>query len=57
MINGVVIVLMITRVHGTCYDANRNGFYGVDKQPGFIWKYWKGYHYSLPFTEMKIRHI
>ena len=43
--------------YGTCYDANINGLYGVDKQPGIIWKQWKGYYYSLPFTEMKVRRV
>ena len=38
-----------------CHDVNINGLYGVDNTSGIIWKKWKGYYHSLPFTEMKIR--
>jgi len=37
-----------------CYDSNLNGVYkGGDD--GVEWYHWKGWWYSLRFTEMKIR--
>nr|XP_044632241.1 tenascin-X isoform X7 [Equus asinus] len=39
-----------------CHYANLNGLYGstVDHQ-GVSWYYWKGFDFSVPFTEMKLR--
>ncbi|XP_025011569.1 tenascin-X isoform X9 [Gallus gallus] len=39
-----------------CHYANLNGRYGVpyDHQ-GINWYPWKGFEYSIPFTEMKLR--
>nr|XP_031544073.1 tenascin-X isoform X2 [Vicugna pacos] len=39
-----------------CHYANLNGLYGstVDHQ-GVSWYYWKGFDFSIPFTEMKLR--
>ncbi|XP_013973823.2 tenascin-X isoform X21 [Canis lupus familiaris] len=39
-----------------CHYANLNGLYGstVDHQ-GVSWYYWKGFEFSVPFTEMKLR--
>ncbi|XP_060045508.1 tenascin-X isoform X19 [Erinaceus europaeus] len=39
-----------------CHYANLNGLYGstVDHQ-GVSWYYWKGFGFSVPFTEMKLR--
>ncbi|XP_044773166.1 tenascin-X [Neomonachus schauinslandi] len=39
-----------------CHYANLNGLYGstVDHQ-GLSWYYWKGFEFSVPFTEMKLR--
>nr|XP_058934148.1 tenascin-X isoform X2 [Kogia breviceps] len=39
-----------------CHYANLNGLYGstVDHQ-GVTWYYWKGFDFSVPFTEMKLR--
>ena len=34
-----------------CLRVNLNGKHG----DAVIWQHWKGYHYSLKFTEMKIR--
>ncbi|XP_065839526.1 microfibril-associated glycoprotein 4-like [Oscarella lobularis] len=43
----------------SCHNSNLNGFYykGVHKTPadGINWSSWKGYYYSLKFTEMKVR--
>ncbi|XP_046861382.1 fibrinogen-like protein A [Xenia sp. Carnegie-2017] len=45
-----------------CYDSNLNGYYyHGNYQPsaswykGVVWKDWKGYSYSLKFTEMKMK--
>ncbi|XP_075411532.1 tenascin-X [Tenrec ecaudatus] len=39
-----------------CHYANLNGLYGstVDHQ-GMSWYHWKGFDFSVPFTEMKLR--
>ncbi|XP_023577163.1 tenascin-X isoform X12 [Octodon degus] len=39
-----------------CHYANLNGLYGstVDHQ-GVSWYHWKGFDFSIPFTEMKLR--
>ncbi|KAL4676415.1 hypothetical protein H8959_010560 [Pygathrix nigripes] len=39
-----------------CHYANLSGLYGstVDHQ-GVSWYYWKGFEFSVPFTEMKLR--
>ncbi|KAL4844704.1 hypothetical protein H8958_017804 [Nasalis larvatus] len=39
-----------------CHYANLNGLYGstVDHQR-VSWYYWKGFEFSVPFTEMKLR--
>ncbi|ELU08522.1 hypothetical protein CAPTEDRAFT_19536 [Capitella teleta] len=44
-----------------CHDANLNGLYLNGAYTGYTrgidWSKWKGYHYSIQFTEMKIRPI
>ena len=35
--------------------ANLNGVYDSGRTHGFVWEKWRGYHYSLKFSEMKIR--
>ena len=40
-----------------CYNSNLNGLYGFDTDSGIIWYYWKGWEYSLSYTEMKVRRI
>ena len=39
-----------------CYYSNLNGYYGVEDSRGIVWYSWKGWGYSLPYVEMKIRH-
>ena len=41
--------------HKECYYSNLNGRYGNNNASGIIWNTWKGWHYSLPFVEMKVR--
>ena len=42
---------------GSCYDSHLNGLYHhnpvVSSHIGIIWAHWKGWYYSLKFTEMK----
>lgn len=39
-----------------CHYANLNGLYSNNKDhQGVNWKTWKGFEYSIPFTEMKMR--
>ncbi|KAM9323886.1 tenascin-X [Gastrophryne carolinensis] len=39
-----------------CHYANLNGIYGNDKDhQGINWHTWKGFEFSIPFTEMKMR--
>ena len=39
-----------------CHWANLNGRYGDNRNSkGINWYTWKGWEYSLPFTEMKVR--
>ena len=42
-----------------CHDSNLNGLYGRGANTkygeGVNWFTWRGYHYSLKTTEMKIR--
>ncbi|XP_024212891.2 tenascin-X isoform X2 [Pan troglodytes] len=40
-----------------CHYANLNGLYGstVDHQVRVSWHHWKGFEFSVPFTEMKLR--
>ena len=43
----------------SCFDSHLNGAYyhnpAVSIARGIIWYYWKGYYYSLKFSEMKTR--
>eukprot|EP00079_Xenopus_tropicalis_P038117 XP_017951888.1 PREDICTED: tenascin-X [Xenopus tropicalis] len=39
-----------------CHYANLNGMYGNNKDhQGVNWHTWKGFEFSIPFTEMKMR--
>jgi len=44
-----------------CHDSNLNGLYydsgnyTSDYDDGVVWGFWKGWWYSLRFTEMKLR--
>ncbi|XP_066437147.1 tenascin-X isoform X2 [Eleutherodactylus coqui] len=39
-----------------CHYANLNGLYNNNKDhQGINWKTWKGFEFSIPFTEMKMR--
>ncbi|XP_068106396.1 tenascin-X isoform X2 [Hyperolius riggenbachi] len=39
-----------------CHYANLNGMYGNNKDhQGINWHTWKGFEFSIPFTEMKMR--
>ncbi|XP_041428809.1 tenascin-X isoform X3 [Xenopus laevis] len=39
-----------------CHYANLNGIYGNNKDhQGMNWYTWKGFEFSIPFTEMKMR--
>ena len=42
-----------------CYDSHLNGLYHhnpvISSDNGIIWTHWKGWYYSLKFTEMKTR--
>ena len=42
--------------YNVCQHSNLNAHYGDDRlAKGVNWYYWKGYEYSLNFTEMKVR--
>ena len=44
----------------SCYHSNLNGLYHIGSNTtnsvGVHWYAWRGYSYSLKFTEMKLRH-
>ena len=41
-----------------CHYSNLNGRYGDDRNHyGINWETWRGWYYSLPFTEMKVRRV
>ena len=42
--------------HGDCSLCDVNGRYGSDESIAVGWATWKGYWYSLPFTEINVRH-
>ena len=40
-----------------CHESNLNGLYSSTTYgEGINWRHWRGYYYSLKFTEMKMRH-
>ena len=45
--------------HGNCHESNLNGIYHEGAHETFAdginWNAWKGYYYSLKFTEIKMR--
>ena len=45
--------------YNTCRHSNLNGMYrgggGSNVNDGVTWYHWKGHHYSMKRTEMKIR--
>ena len=42
--------------YASCHLSNLNGKYGDDIYgKGINWSTWKGFQYSLPFTEIKVR--
>jgi len=42
--------------YDSCHESNLNGLYGnTEYGQGINWRHWRGYHYSMRFTEMKIR--
>ena len=44
--------------YGNCHNSDLNGQYSNDETAkGVIWYHWKGWYYSLPFTEMKVRTV
>ena len=41
-----------------CHQSNLNGKYGNDEfGEGINWNAWKGFYYSLPFTEIKVHRV
>ena len=58
-INSCAVVHKGAWWHGNCHLSNLNGAYLRGNHSSYAdgvgWKTWTGYHYSLRFTEMKIR--